>query len=436
MEVHAPLKGVCRADAAIVGGGWTGLLTAHFLAGEGLQTALITQELPRLPGALTATLLQPERFGRISAQHGLHAAQRHARGLARLMEALPAWLGPLAPFREAEAYAYARLPAEVPRLEQQRRFLGELDVDASLAPDAGGCPFPVTLSMRSQALLIDGAHLAESLCRSVEAAGGRVFIGSRVVNASASQVFTAEGRVDAPLVLLCTGKPLGLTGRRLLSLLETRTMAYCRLTPPTPLHTVQQAADPGGLTLLPCGGGAEALWDAWRTGTREEALRTAYFRRILQTLLPEWQAEPMAFCTQVRTVDGLPMVGGLPAQGGRLLFAAGAEDFPGAVLAAQSLARLALHRPCPADLLLRPDRQLPRQALRKARRQLRRHRAVNALRTAAPRCPHCRCRLRFHAAARWWGCACCGSVCSALGLRLAGPALADAQISAVQRPRW
>ena len=436
MDVHAPLAGVHRADAAIVGGGLTGLLTADFLSGEGLRTALVTDGLPACPGPLIVSLQQPEAFRRIAAHHGQEALREHVGRLRRVLRALPGWLEPLAPFREAEVYAYARMPQEVPLLEMQRALLKGLRIGAQIAPDAGGCPFPVTLSMRSPALLIDSQRLAESLVRRIAAAGGRVFTGSRVVNASASAVFTAEGRVDAPLVLLCTGKPLGLCGRRLLALLETRTTAHCRLTPPVPLHTVQTAVLPGGLALLPSGGVVHAAWDAWRTGTREEALRSAYFRRILHSRLPDWQAEPPDHRLQVRTADGLPMVGGLPAEGGQVLFASGAEDFPTAVLAAQALARLALHRPTPADLLLRPDRPLPRRAVRQALRRLRRHRVVNALRTGAPRCSHCACRLRFFEAARWWGCPCCGSAYGVLGSRVGGPTLADAEISAAQRPGW
>lgn len=423
-----------HAEAAIVGGGWTGLLTASFLASRGIQATLLTESLPD-ESVLPATLHRPDVYRRIAAWHGERPLRRHLAGSQRLMTRLPQWLAPLAHYRDAELYVYARQPSELPFLRGQLELLQQLGIAAETAPDAGGCPFPVELAYRSPALLIDAQQLVEALCRSIQRDGGCIHTGSRVVNATAGQVFTAEGRVEAPLVLLCTGKPLGLTGR-LLALLETRTHVCCRMKPPVPLHTVQTAIQPGGLTLLPANGAVEAHWDAGRTGTREESERTALFRRILERRLPEWNAAPPEFRLQSRSLDGLPVVGSLKAGQGRILFAAGAEDFIGAMLSAQALARLALRTPCKADLLLRPDRPLPRRLYRQAFLRLRRHRAVNALRRLAPRCSHCGCRLRYHTAARWWGCPACGSAYGMLGQRVGGPSLQNAAIHAIHRPDW
>lgn len=423
-----------RAEAVIVGGGWTGLLTASFLASRGMQPTLLTESLPG-DSVLPATLHRPDVYRRIAAWHGERLLRMHLAGSQRLMTRLPEWLAPLAHYRDAELYVYAQQPSEIPFLRGQLDLLQQLGLPAEFAPDAGGCPFPVELSYRSPALLIDSQQLVEALCRDIQRDGGCIHTGSQVVNANARQVFTAEGRVEAPLVLLCTGKPLGLTGR-LLALLETRTHTCRRMKPPVPLHTVQTAIQPGGLTLQPANGAVEAHWDAGRTGAREEAERTALFGRILRRRMPEWDAAPPEYRLQAHALDGLPLVGSLKAGHGRILFAAGAEDFIGAMISAQALARLALRTPCKADLLLRPDRPLPRRMLRQAVLRLRRHRAVNALRRLAPRCSHCRCRLRYHAAARWWGCPACGSAYGMLGQRMGGPSLHDAAIHAIQRPDW
>lgn len=435
MDEFSPLSGVHKADAVIVGGGWTGLLTGYFLAESGMRVALVTQTLPALT-PLCAALHQPERYLRIAFHHGHDALQSHLSRLQRMLTLLPDWLAPLTPFREAELYAYAHRPAELPVLQAQQTLLARFGIDVHDAPDAGGCPFPVTRSIRSGSLLINGGGLAEALCRGIRCGGGSIFAGSRAVNATATQVFTALGRVDAQQVLLCTGKPLGLTGRRLLALLETRTSMRCRLKPPVPLHTVQTSVLPGGLTLLPAEGCVTALWDAGRTGTRVEIHRTALLQRILRRRLPEWEAGPPDYHLQVRAADGLPVVGALPVPQGQLLTACGAEDLLTSLMAAQALARLALRRPHPEDLLLRPDRPLSRQAMKQATQLLRRVRAINALRRSAPRCSHCGCRLRFHEAPRWWGCPVCGSAYGLLGSRVGGPTLMDADISATQRPGW
>lgn len=435
MDDFAPLSGVHKADTVIVGGGWTGLLTGYFLAGSGIQVALVTQSLPE-PGPLCAALHQPDRYLRVAFHHGYDALQSHLSRMQRILSLLPGWLAPLTPFRESELYAYAHLPAELPILQAQQKLLARFGVAVHDAPDAGGCPFPVTRSIRSEALLISGEGLADALCQGICSGGGSIFAGSRAVNATATQVFTPLGRVDAKQVLLCTGKPLGLTGRRLLSLLETRTALRCRMKPPVPLHSLQTSVLPGGLTLLPADGYVTALWDAGRTGTRVEIYRTALLQRILRRRLPEWEAGPPSYSLQVHTADGLPVAGALPVPQGQLLTACGAEDLLTSLMAAQALARLALRRPHPEDLLLRPDRPLSRQAMKQATQLLRRRRTVNALRRNAPRCSHCGCRLRFHEAARWWGCPVCGSAYGLLGSRIGGPALMDADISATQRPGW
>lgn len=436
MDEFKPLTGVRHADAAIVGGGWTGLLTAGILASRGLKVALVTESLPSASGPVLATLHRPDSYLRIADWHGTAVLHGHVRQLHRLLAALPAWLSSAAAFREAEIYAYARTPEEVPFLLAQQEFMAGLGLPVMAAPDAGGCPFPVERSTCMPGLLIQPAPLAGHLCKAIRKGRGMICNSSRVINATANQVFTAEGRIDAPLVLLCTGKPLGLNGRRLSALLVTHTCLSCRLTPPVPLHTVQTALQNGGLMLLPAQGAAYALWDAGRTGTRREEQRTAIFRRILQHRLPEWEAGPMAFRQVVRPLDGLPIAGSVKAPGGRILFAAGAEDLLSAMLAAQVLARLALRTPHRGDLLLRPDRPLPVQALRQSLRRQRRHRTVNALRRHAPRCSHCACRLRYHPAAGWWGCPACGSAFGTLGQRIGGPTLSDASIHAFQRPGW
>ncbi len=431
-----PLTSVCRADAAVVGGGWTGLLTARFLARQGMKIILLTEGRPGGDtSVLPATLLQPERFRRIAAHHGAAALSTHLRRFRLTLQALPRWLDLLAPYRSDDFYLSSRSAEEDAAMHAMLAFLVQHDIPAAPAPDAGGCPEPVVSSIRAPGLLIEAAPLAEALTDSIFRSGGQVFSHSRVLNASAAQVFTADGRVDADQVLLCTGKPLGLMRRSLLALLETHTLVHSRLQGPVPLHTAHCSVDPTGLTLLPVPGGAEALWIAGRTGSREDIQGTAQFLRHLQHRLPDWQAGPLRFRTLVRPADGLPVVGSFRAQHGCILCASGAEDFLSAVVCAQALARLALHHPASDDLLLRPDRSLSRRARRQMLLRLRRFRAISALRST-PRCAHCRCRLRYHAYARWWGCACCGSAFGLLGRRLAGPALSDADVSAAHRPGW
>lgn len=438
MDDFAPLSGVVSADAAVVGGGWMGLTAAAALAAKGLRVALVEGDSLPQDQALSAMPGTAETLERIAAWHGLSAARSYAARLKRVTASLAGWLSGLAAFHEADFYTFARTPGALPALQAERRLLLAVGLRADDAPDAGGCPFPVERSIRRPGLLIDGPMLQSALVNRIRSGGGRIFCRSRVLNLSATQVFTADGRVDAPRVLLCTGKPLGLRSARLLSLLETRTLLRCPMRPDVPLHSPQRSVNAGNPTLIPEPGGACALWDAGRTGAREALARTAQFRRSLARLLPDWEAGEVQFRQEVHPLDGLPVIGSFRAPGGQLLCASGlgGPELSCRVMAAQSLCRHALGLARPSDRVFSPARRLPYRHRSGALLLLRKHRALMALHQRAPRCSHCSCRLRWFPAAAWWGCPACGSAYGMLGRRLSGPALRDAAISAAQRPRW
>lgn len=430
----APLSGIRRADAVIVGGGWTGLLTAFALTEAGLRVIVLEAGEPGGDASPAAASLMDADFASILLHCGQEAAQAHADTLRSLLAELPGFLRPLAPFREAECYAYAFLPRDLPALEALHRRLTGLGLDCAIAPDAGGCPFPVELSaVMTGQLLIEPEPLTAALIRHIRQKGGRVCGGSRVTALTDGHAHTAQGRADAPVVLLCTGKPLGCRDLPMLALLESRTVIRSRMQAPVPLHTLQRSVRPGGLSLTPIPGGAEAAWCTGRSGTPMEAERTALYRRVIAGRLKDWTAEEPRFLQEAFPLDGLPVIGTLPAAQGRILCASGlGGGFLGAMLAARVLTRHLLGRPDPADRLYSPDRPLPPHALRR----LKRRRALQSLRRRAPLCSLCRCRLRYFDGAPWWACPLCGSAFGILGQRLSGPALRDARISALQRPGW
>lgn len=438
MDQFSPLTGVIRADAAVIGGGWTGLTAAAALAAKGLRVILVEDStLPEDPvlAALPGTV---ESLRRVRQWHGTEVMRTYAAMQMRVMASLPGWLSGRVPFYEADFHTYARTTRMLTTLEDERQLLHAAGLHTGYAPDAGGCPFPVERSLRRTGLLIDAQALKVVLIRRIHRAGGRVFSQSRVLNLSGGQVFTAEGRIDAPRVLLCTGKPLGLASTRLLAQLETRTVLQYRLIPDVPLLSPQRSAMTGGLRLIPGSGCVSLRWTAGQTGTRTELERAAHLRNALPRLFPDWEAEELHFRQEVHSLDGLPVIGRWQAGSGEFLLAAGLgeHELTIRVLAAQVLCRLALGLPRPADRLFSSIRRLPFRLSSHAGMQLRKHRTLMALHRKAPPCSHCGCHLRWFLAAAWWGCPACGSAFGMLGRRLSGPALRDATISARQRPGW
>lgn len=434
-----PLRGIRRADAVIVGGGLTGLMTAASLGEGGMRVIVLDAGEPGQGSTAlctgSVTLLAAPVYARILKAHGPDEAHQHVDTLRSLMAELPAWL--TTPFRETESYVYAFLPRDLPALEEQHRLCTSLGLPVHIAPDAGGCPFPVELSLVLPGQwMVDVAPLIEGLVQRIRRQGGQVYGRSLVIETDEGRVCTREGCVAAPVMILACGKPPGLIHPGVFALLESRMMLQCRLTSQVPLHTCQQSVRPDGLSLRPIPGGALASFCAGRGGTRAVPERTALFHRILHGRLKDWEAGPLDFRQELWALDGLPVIGALPGYRGRVLCAAGysGHGMLGAALAARVLTRRIMGSVLPEDRLYAPDRTLPRDLLRQSRQHLRWLRARAALHPQAPACTLCRCRLRYCAPAARWECPVCGSAFGMLGGLLNGPAVRDACISASQRP--
>ncbi|MBQ7849524.1 MAG: FAD-dependent oxidoreductase [Clostridia bacterium] len=434
MWSDASLTGVRRADAAIVGGSLTGLLTAAGLGRAGWQVAVLEAGTPG--SALPETLCAHPwaAYASIVSHTGLSQAQTHARLLQQLCRELPEQLSPLTPLHGTERYAFALLPQDEALLQEYLGLAKALGLPAQEAPDAGGCPFPVERSVLSRdVLLMDAPRLVQTLIARIRRSGGQVYSGSAVTELASGRVFTALGRVDAPVVILACGRPPGL--RELLRL-ESRTIVRCRMTGGAPLFSVQQSLRPGALTLTPATGGLEAAWCAGRTGARPENERVALFRRILRARMPDYAPEALHFSQTCVPMDGLPLIGESRAWPGRTLLCCGIATVAESALAAAVTLRRLLGRPEPSDALYHPDRSRDRALARQRLRRLRAMRTLNALRRSVPRCSLCGCRLRWCTDGERWGCPVCGSVFSMMGRRIGGPAVRDTQASPRQRPGW
>lgn len=425
------LEGLQRADAAIVGGGLTGLLLAASLTQSGMQVAVIDaadRSEEAVSGA--ASLLHAPVFARIEAAHGLAAAQQYADSLQSQLHAMLDT--PLPYVRETPVYTYAETETTLPALKGQHQLLTSLHIPVSIAPDAGGCPFPVALSMTSQGALVDISRWKTALQASILRRRGTIHSDSRVIALDSTRVCTPQGCVDAPHIILTTGKPLGLRSRHMLTMLESRVIAHCELTAPFPLHSCQQSVWEGGLSLTPTAWGAIAALNAGRVGTRLAQERLLHFPQMLHSHLPDWQPGETRYSQAVLSADGLPIIGTMP--GSRVLCAAGFSGILGAMHAAEVLTRRILGHTLPEDAMYAPDRAVPRSILRPQIRRVTSMYARNMLRRSAPSCAHCACRMRFSTAAQQWQCPCCGTCYTMLGRVICGPGMRSAQVSVQQRP--
>ena len=419
------LTGLKQVDAAIVGASLCGLLLGASLSDAGMKVAVIdaAEDFPPSDDRI-ATTLCPWAFERILNVHGHPAVQQYALALQTqlqtLLEAPPAYVRP------RPVYTYARNPAEAHQLKAQQALYSSLPLPASIAPDAGGCPFPVELCLTAPGAAVDVSRWKAALRGSILRRGGMFYAGSRIINFDCTQVITEQGGIKAAHIVFTSGKPPGLQSESLLALLETRLLLRQQLTSPYPLHNCHQAVNEHGLCLIPSASGISICFDTGRAGTREQQKMLSSCEAALHTLLPDCRMNFIWYDQSVVSADGLPCIGNYP--NGSILFASGYSGIPGAMHAAEVLTRKILLQPFVQDTLYAPTRAIPFSG------RLPRLNAGFPLRRNAPRCSHCRDRLRYLPSPQVWACPRCGTSYSMLGQVLSGPGMRSASISIRQRP--
>lgn len=424
------LRGLRRTDAAIVGGGLIGLLLGAALSQGGMRVAILeAMEFDGGPSAAIASLHSGSSFIRALEAHGVDVAHHYAASLQTQLNALLAT--PLPYVQPLPAYTYARTTADLPTLERHRAVYTQLGLPIHAASDAGGCPFPVELSLLSQGAVVDVYRWKAALQSSLRRNGGWLYSNSRVIGFDGGRVYTAHGTVHAQTVILTTGMPLDLKDKRLLALLESRTTVHCALSMDAPLHSIQQSvAD--GLSLCPSPFGAIASVTLGRCGTKRVSQVLAQFTSRLQQLLPDCPQMDLHFSNSVVSADGLPFIGTMPAS--RMLFASGVNDVLGAMHAAEVLHRRVTGHTLPEDAHYSPAREIPRQIVQQEARRMTAFRLEGLLHLRAPQCSHCGGSMRYFSPASRWECPCCSSCFTMLGEPLSGPGMAPVDVSPRQRP--
>lgn len=443
-QEYPPLRGLCRVDAAVVGGGLAGVTTALLLSENGVRTVLL--EARALGEGATAGCA-----GMVTCQaiHALTVAARtrdrtEVRQFAQLLHEAVAGVSALAQrlpqpcgVTDCDAYAFAETEDDLPALHQLMSLEQSLDLPIAEAADAGGCPFPVERSalLRYQALLAPQPYvlgMAEAAIR----LGCQIYEQSPVRRLEGHRLTTPQGVVEASWVILCTGAPLDCHDRALLGLMEPRLRELRYLTSAAPLHSAQLSVHSDEMTLRPCQEGLLMTWDRGAYGT-DQADGTALIRdRTLRALLPESETRQVILRREVFSRDGLPLVGPLHPRDSRLMMATGfgGLGLTGSFLAARLLTGAVIGRPLPESPLFLP--------FRPARRGFDPSVWLSAARTylhgltspGTPRCPHMGCPLRYNADSGRWECPCHGSSFDILGQVEAAPAIRDAALSPRDRP--
>jgi len=228
--VRQALEGDLEADVAVVGGGYTGLWTAYYLAGAGRRVVVLEAETVgfgasgRNGGWCSA--LFPASLGTLAARSGREAAlAQHAAMRATVEEVrrVVAAEGIDADLAPGGTVVVARTPVQLERaraeVAEARRWgrgeddLALLDADEARARLAATDVLGGTYTPDCAA--IHPLRLARGLAEAAERRGVRILERSRVLSIEPGRVTTAHGSVRARTVVRATeGWTARLPGQR------------------------------------------------------------------------------------------------------------------------------------------------------------------------------------------------------------------------------
>ena len=460
-----PLEGDISCEAAVVGGGMAGILTAWELKRRGVETVVLEAGQPGA-GVTAGTT------AKITSQHGMiyhnliravgaqRAGQYAAANQAAISdyEALVGELGIGCAFRRAPAYLYDRKSDAA--LKKEAAAANSLNIPAVLVKDTE-LPFPVAgaLKFPEQAQFQPLAFLAALLSRL------KIYGHTTAEAITDEGVRTGRGFVKARHVLVCTHFPFfNLPGFYFARMHQDRSYVLALQGPPA-LEGMYRDADPAGLSLrsgegcLLLGGGGH------RSGKTpgEDGYKT--LERAAGRWWPQAKIAARWSAQDCMTMDGVPYIGAYPGGRANLYVATGFQKWgmSTAMAAAHILSDLVTGRDNPYAQVFSPHRlptfpalsnllkdggmsagHLLSQAFYTPRAQLRDvkpgqggvvswhgkkvgvyHGEDGRYYLVPTRCPHLGCQLSWNAAERTWDCPCHGSRFDHTGRRLDAPASDD-----------
>ncbi|MBC3938434.1 FAD-dependent oxidoreductase [Anaerotruncus massiliensis (ex Liu et al. 2021)] len=303
------LAGGLDVDAAVIGGGMAGVLTAHFLKAAGLRTVLL--EASRVGGGQTKNTT-----AKITSQHGLiyhrlieRSGEEPARQYADANQRAVAEyrrmvreLGIDCDFTEAPAYLYST--AEREPLAREFEAAKALGIGAAYGSQTE-LPFPVAAALR-----FDGQARFHPL-RFLRAVAGplEIYEGTPVRSVEGNRIFTDRGEVTAAKIVLACHYPfLNAPGYYFMRMHQERSYVLA-LKNASKLTGMYLGVDADGLSFRPQGDLLLLGGGNHRTGENSAGGQYQRLREAAKTYWPE-SAEAAAWSAQdCMTLDGVPYIG-------------------------------------------------------------------------------------------------------------------------------
>jgi glycine/D-amino acid oxidase-like deaminating enzyme/nitrite reductase/ring-hydroxylating ferredoxin subunit len=464
-ETSYPALGkAVRTDVAIIGAGIVGLTAAYALCRGGVSVAVI--EALRVGRQVTG-----RSSAKITSQHsliyrhlrdafGLDTARAYADANRAGTTQIRTWIRELAikcDLEEKDAYAYTCKDSLLARIETEAAIARDLGFKAEVVMPAP-LPFETAGALRFPCeAQFNPAQYLVGLAAAVKAAGGSVFENTRVHDVKPGRrwrVMTERGRIDAESVVVATNLPVAGPGHYDI---KTRPRGHIAMGFRTnsstavegmfigiddPTHSIRTGRDDEGPLLI-------VLGPAFVTG--QEGDVAARFRRLdewARQNLPVRQAAWRWFNEDYDTPDRVPYVGEPEKKSTRLYIATG---FNGWGISNGAAAGLLISdqiqgHPNPWNKLYDPRRRVPKKynkgddthsqvgsideiprgqggVISRGKARLAVYRAANGgVRALSASCTHAGCTVSWNNADLTWDCPCHGSIFSATGQVIHGPA--------------
>ena len=425
LPAYPPLSGDEKVPVAIIGGGITGLLTAHLLREKGIralvleadricsgQTSRTTAKITSEHDLIYADLI--DRLGEDAARQYACANEAAIADYARMIEEGRIDCG----FTRCDAYLYSQ--TESAPLEQESQAARQLGLPATFTRNTE-LPFPVAGAVR----FADQARFHPLKFLRAIADGLDVRENTRVLSVEDDRIHTECGTVTAEhIVFACHYPFVNVPGWYFARMHQERSYVLALKSPWLPQHA-HLGVDGDGLSfrtaegLLLLGGGGH------RTGENVDGGKYDALRDAARRLLPgsrevaHWSAQDCV------TVDRVPCIGQYARSQPRWYVATGFAKWgmTTAMVAARIISgMIAGGAPDFAEVfspqrpVLLADNMKP--LMNEAGHVLRSLTKV----TPAPRCRHLGCELTWNPDEESWDCPCHGSRYAADGALLDGPA--------------
>ncbi len=346
-----------RVDVAIVGGGMTGILTAHALRERGIHAVVFEAEEVGHGGsgdAFGAITLDACILSRLLSRYGTEGGALYVQLMRDAIDSYSTL---------ANRYSLRATPEERNAVLYTKRYDSLLSREADAARTVGlevslkrrtELPFPISSALSYPAAWLDATLFLLGMARQIP-----VFDGVRVARCGEHMIETTDGDVIEASAVVLASRTLPPTVPKVsLPPITFRHAHAVALEGEPPLRYMYESADGDGMRILSCG--EETLLASYPTHESEIEAATRYYpmasRQYRYTL---WDIE---------TPDKLPLIGQILPSLPNLYVATafGGHGLIHAMTASEVLSAAICHETHPAAWLFSPLRAVDTASLRRA----------------------------------------------------------------------